>query len=93
MFGLIAFFAVLIGGQFNGSLDESGKGGLCLLAPACFVTSIETLVQYETSVIGLNWENINDTYNDFKFVTCLEMMALDILIYAVLTLYLDQVFC
>eukprot|EP01083_Nonionella_stella_P193084 713453_1 len=91
LFGLIAFFAVLIGGQFSGSLDESGKTGLCLLAPACFVTSVPTLVQYEVSIIGLTFDNIHDDYGAFKFVTCLVMMAIDIVIYGVLTLYLDQV--
>eukprot|EP01083_Nonionella_stella_P217797 781659_1 len=54
--GLIVFFAVLIGAQSHGSLDMGGKNGLCLLGPACFVISVDTLTQYETSAIGLNWD-------------------------------------
>eukprot|EP01084_Bolivina_argentea_P269164 457390_1 len=91
LFGFIIYFAVLIGGQFSANLDENGKNGLCILAPACFVTSTTTLVQYEVSVIGLTFDNIHDKYNDFQFVNCLIMMAIDIIIYSILTLYLDQI--
>eukprot|EP01084_Bolivina_argentea_P142149 249724_1 len=89
--GLIVYFAVLIGGQFAGTLNESQKGALCLLGPTCFVAAIPTIQQYESFSVGVNWDNINDTYNEFKFSTCLIMMAVDVFIYLALTLYLDQV--
>eukprot|EP01084_Bolivina_argentea_P269163 457388_1 len=90
--GLIVFFAVLIGAQSHGSLDMGGKNGLCLLGPACFVISVDTLTQYETSAIGLNWDNINDEYGNFIFANVYIMMFIDIIIYLLLTIYLDQVF-
>lgn len=90
--GFILYFAIIISGQFHGTLSESGKTGLCLLAPACFTISVDNLKVYESGAIGLHWDNIGETYEDFKFETSIIMMFIDTLIYSVLVLYLDQVF-
>ena len=78
-------------GFFAISFDENGKGWFCLLSPACFTMSINPLVQYETSTIGLQWSNIHDVYDDFAFGTSIIMFYVDYIIYMLLALYLDNV--
>ena len=82
----------MYGGFFSVILDDSQKVALCLLGPACFSTSLTNLGQYEQSLIGLQWDNIDDTYAGFKFSTTLWMLGFDSILYILLTLYMDKVF-
>ena len=92
--GLIVFFAILIAGQFNGSIESvSGKQGLCLLAPTCFVIGVDTITQYEGATLGVTMDNYKDEYNYFTFETGLIMMFVDFILYLIFTIYLDQVCC
>ena len=47
---------------------------------------------YETALIGIQWDNINDESDDFRFSIGLIMFAFDFVWYTLLGLYLDQVF-
>ena len=73
------------------NMDESSKNAFCLIAAPCFVNSIDTFANYESSLIGIQWDNINEVYDDFKFSTALIMMAIDIVLYLVLAIYFDNV--
>ena len=73
-------------------MDGSQKNALCLLGPSCYSLSLTNLAQYESSLIGLQWSNINDEYQDFAFSTCIGMLLFDSVLYILLTLYLDKVF-
>ncbi|ETO31060.1 ATP-binding cassette sub-family A member 3 isoform 2, partial [Reticulomyxa filosa] len=53
--------------------------------------SVSSVWQYETGLIGLQWDNINEEYNYFRFSSAILIMGLDTLIYFALTLYLDRV--
>eukprot|EP00486_Rosalina_sp_Unknown_P000997 CAMPEP_0201566782 /NCGR_PEP_ID=MMETSP0190_2-20130828/6860_1 /ASSEMBLY_ACC=CAM_ASM_000263 /TAXON_ID=37353 /ORGANISM="Rosalina sp." /LENGTH=1780 /DNA_ID=CAMNT_0047985985 /DNA_START=1581 /DNA_END=6920 /DNA_ORIENTATION=- len=92
LIGVFMFIIALYGGFFSVILDDTQKVVLCLLGPSCFSTSLTNLGQYEQSLIGLQWDNIDDTYAGFKFSTTLYMLAFDSVLYILLTLYMDKVF-
>ena len=81
----------MLASLFAGNLTESERTALCLIGPSCFSLSADFLAQYESNLIGVQWDNINETYENFKFNTCLTMLFVDTLIYVLLTLYFDRV--
>eukprot|EP01083_Nonionella_stella_P193083 713449_1 len=85
------FILALIGGLFGTVLNASQQKALCVLGPSCFAMSLNNLAQYESSQIGLHWDNIHDEFQHFQFVTCLTMLCIDSVLYVLLTLYLDRV--
>eukprot|EP01084_Bolivina_argentea_P269161 457382_1 len=87
----IVFIVLMFGRTFAESLSESGKNALCLLGPCCFSLSTSPLEQYESALLGLQWDNIYDTYDNFKFNTALVMLFIDSILYIILTLYFDRV--
>jgi ATP-binding cassette, subfamily A (ABC1), member 3 len=73
------------------SVSETVKT-LCSFFPAVAVQLAGTnILGFESSGIGLNWENSNDTYKNFKFGTCLWMNVLFFFVTLTLGLYLENV--
>merc|ERR1719412_2728699 len=87
----IVYIVVMLASLFANNLTESEKTWLCLLGPSCFSLSVENMAQYESSLIGIQWDNLYETYKNFKFGTCLSMLFVDTIIYILLTLYFDRV--
>ena len=65
LFAVIFWLATLFSGLFAYSYTESGKTRFCLLSPVCMTISITSLAQYESSLIGLQFDNIFDEYQNF----------------------------
>ena len=86
------FILALYGGFFGAILNDGQKEWLCLLGPSCYSLSLNNLAQYEASLIGLQWENIDDEFAGFKFSTSIWMLLFDSILYVLLTLYMDKVF-
>ena len=68
-----------------------GKIWFCLLSPACLTISMQNLIEYEGNLIGVQWYNANEIYDDFSFSTGVIMLWVDYLLYMVLALYFDHV--
>ena len=49
------------------------------------------LGEYEMNSVGINFHNINDVYNNYKFSSSLIMMAISFGVLTLLGLYLDNV--
>ena len=64
---------------------------MCLVGPTCFGLSVGPLAFFEEQQVGVQWDNLDQTYGDFKFGTSLWMLFLDTIIYIILTLYFDKV--
>eukprot|EP01083_Nonionella_stella_P115453 342352_1 len=92
LIGVFLFIIALYGGFFGLIMNGSQKTALCLLGPSCYSISLTNLAQYETSLIGLQWDNIYDEYQDFAFGTAIWMLLFDSVLYVLLTLYMDKVF-
>ena len=92
LIGVFMFIIALYGGFFAVVMSADEKVLLCLLGPSCFSTSLTNLGQYEQSLIGLQWSNIDDEFGGFRFSTSLYIVAFDSVLYVVLTLYMDRVF-
>eukprot|EP01083_Nonionella_stella_P063289 164447_1 len=90
--GVVLFLIFLSFGTLANPLSNAEKHGVCLIAPACFMISVTNVIQYESHQIGIHFDNIGDSYNDFAFESCLYMLAVDIAIYLLLNIYFDQVF-
>merc|ERR1719295_2172033 len=91
LIGVFMFIIALYGGFFAVIMDGSQKTWLCLLGPSCYSVSLTNMAQYESSMIGVQWSNIHDEYQDFAFATTLWMLFFDTILYLALTLYLDKV--
>eukprot|EP01083_Nonionella_stella_P272400 923657_1 len=70
LIGVFMFIIALYGGFFGMIMDGNQKAALCILGPACYSMSLTNLAQYEQSLIGLQWDNIDEEYQDFSFSTC-----------------------
>ena len=75
-----------ISGASRSITNESHKRLLCLSGPACFAMSTNSFGKYEEGLIGLRWDNINETYQYLRFNTVLYMMFIDCIIYIILAL-------
>ena len=66
---------------------------MCVLLPtSCFTSSIDTIAEYEYVGIGLNFNTIYDTYNNWSFVLFFKLMVMDVFIYLILILYLIKLY-
>lgn len=68
----------------------------CLLPPSAISLFATVLLKLEGSQRGVTWSTIRlnmTSQYPFSAATVLQMLALDILIYGLLTWYLDQVGC
>ena len=63
----------------------------CLLAPTCFALGIEQFALYEGSLIGIQFNNINQLVYNFDVILCLTMLFVDCIIYGLLAWYFDKV--
>lgn len=91
LFSFLLFIILMFATLYTQHLSENSKNALCLIGPCCFSMSTDSIVKYESSLIGIQWNNIYDSYNNFTFNTCLVMLFVDSIIYIVLTLYFDYV--
>ena len=85
------WIALLFAGGFATLLGPGGKVAVCLLSPTCGGIAWQNMQVYETALIGIDWNNMDDEYDDFKFQTGLIMFAVDFVLYTLLGLYFDQV--
>ena len=91
LFAVVFWIISLISGYFTVNLDETSKNWFCLLSPCCLNISINNLSKYESSLMGLHWNNINDIYFNFKFKTSIIMFYIDFILYIILALYFDKI--
>ena len=87
----MVWIALLFAGGFAQLLGPGGKIAICLLSPTGGGVAWLNMQTYETALIGINWDNINDKYDDFRFSVGLIMFAFDFVWYTLLGLYLDTV--
>ena len=73
-FAVIFWRAALFAGSVAYSYTELGKKWFCLLSPACMNISITNLTQHESSLIGLQFDNIFDGYSNFPFRSSIVML-------------------
>ena len=81
----------LISGFFAVNFSEEGKTWFCLISPACMNISLTSLEKYESAVLGLQWYNIDEEYENFRFSTAITMFWVDYVLYLLLALYFDHV--
>lgn len=91
LFAGVIWIVLLIMGGFGRLMDETGKGWFCLLSPACVNVALNNLSNYEQALLGVQWDNVNETFGDFKFSTAIIMFYVDYVLYLVLALYFDKV--
>ena len=91
LFAVIFWLVALFSGGFAYDYTLSGKTWFCLLSPACINISITNLTQYESSLIGLQWDNIFDEYQNFKFGNSIIMFYVDYVLYLLIAMYFDRV--
>ena len=90
LFACTIWIITLLLGGFGSLMTESGKGWFCLIAPACINMSLNNLSVYESSLLGLQWDNIDESYDDFRFSTAMIMFWVDYILYVILALYCDR---
>ncbi|ETO28440.1 ATP-binding cassette sub-family A member 3 [Reticulomyxa filosa] len=68
--------------------SESDLTALCLSGPACFAVSTNNFAIFEEGQLGIQWDNMDQVYNYFRFQTAIYMMIIDCIIYTILALSL-----
>ena len=84
--GYFLYFAV---DDFEAS--ESSKVLASLIPNVALSLVMRNLVLYEKSLLGLNSDTIDEKFNNYRFSTGYWMIAVDTVIFAVLALYMEQV--
>jgi len=87
----IFFFVLVLMPLFFGNWSQAERNAMCLVGPTCFGQSVETLAFFEQQTVGVQWDTMGETYNNFAFGTAIGMMILDTFIYILLTLYFEKV--
>jgi ABC-type multidrug transport system fused ATPase/permease subunit len=76
---------------FNTTDNESVRNKVLasLLSPTAFCFGADIIADYEYGNVGVQFSNLNNT--GYNMQTCLNMMLVDFILYAVVAWYLDQV--
>lgn len=91
LFAVVFWIIALISGHFATNLSQYWQNCFCIISPSCLNISINALAKYESSLIGLQWNNISDVYSDFQFQTSIIMFFIDYVVYVLVAVYLDKV--
>eukprot|EP00736_Rhodelphis_marinus_P014162 Rmarinus@m.10137 len=89
---ILVFLTVMPKYVFFGTTRDEAvteKYFLSLLSPVAFAFAADELVLYEGANMGVSWNNMHE--GGFSFADCLTMMFVDIILYAVLAWYCDNV--
>ncbi|KDO35461.1 hypothetical protein SPRG_18791 [Saprolegnia parasitica CBS 223.65] len=90
--GIIGFFIMyLITSGFSATTAESTKNAMCIFSPVAMAFGVQTMASAESNSLGITFGNINEPYENFRFITSLYFMAFDIVLYTLLGLYLEKV--
>ncbi|EQC39389.1 hypothetical protein SDRG_03591 [Saprolegnia diclina VS20] len=90
--GIIRFFIMyLITSGFSATTAESTKNAMCIFAPVAMAFGVQTMANAESNSLGITFGNINEPYDNFRFITSLYYMAFDIVLYTLLGLYFEKV--
>ena len=66
----------------------------CLLPPSCISLFASAIIKFETAQRGITWDSLAvpvTSEHPFSAATVFQMLLLDVVLYGVLTWYLDQV--
>jgi len=93
LFGSLAVFALTLPryAYLNTTRYEATteKQWVSLLSPSAFAFGAEVVLDYEYAEIGVSFDNY--TEGDYSFLTSLQFMAVDTILYFALAFYLDKV--
>eukprot|EP00826_Nyctotherus_ovalis_P045315 TRINITY_DN49_c0_g1_i2.p1 TRINITY_DN49_c0_g1~~TRINITY_DN49_c0_g1_i2.p1 ORF type:complete len:1624 (+),score=501.10 TRINITY_DN49_c0_g1_i2:541-5412(+) len=81
----------ILSDDISSSMGSGSKMGLCLLPPIAMIQGATTLAKLELGREGLTFSNVNYSVNYFQFSYTLIMLAVDIIMYGIIGLYLDNV--
>jgi ATP-binding cassette subfamily A (ABC1) protein 3 len=73
------------------NMSKSTKLSLCLLPPIALIQGCTAIAKLELGGKGLTFSTVNYTINNFQSSYALIMLAVDIVIYGIIGLYLDNV--
>ena len=89
--GFVVYFALIgIAGVMT-VMNRTQKYFFCLLAAPCFIDSINVVVQYESALSGVQWDNLHETVSQSSMEMALIMLFVDVILYSFLTWYLSNV--
>lgn len=88
---LYAISNFILNDDISSNMGSSARIGLCLLPPIGMIQGATTIANLELGLKGLTFSTVNDTVKEFKFSYVLIMLAVDIVIYGIIGLYLDNV--
>jgi len=73
------------------NMSDSSKIALCLFPPIAMIQGSSVIAKLELGKEGLTFSTVNNSINSFQFSYALIMLAVDIVIYVLIGLYLDNV--
>lgn len=81
----------ILSDDISSNMGSSTKIALCLLPPIGMIQGATTIAKLELGLEGLTFSTVNDSINEFKFSYVLVMLAVDIVMYGIIGLYLDNI--
>jgi ATP-binding cassette subfamily A (ABC1) protein 3 len=81
----------ILSDDISSSMNDSSKIALCLLPPIAMIQGSTAIAKLELGKEGLTFSAVDYSINNFQFSYALIMLAVDIVIYTILGLYLDSV--
>eukprot|EP00891_Asterochloris_glomerata_P006032 jgi/Astpho2/6032/e_gw1.00084.157.1_t len=93
----LLYSVAMMPGYLMPSLQPYGGLGwtlACLLPPSCISLFASAIIKFETAQRGITWDSLAvpvTSEHPFSAATVFQMLLLDVVLYGVLTWYLDQV--
>lgn len=77
----------------NTELAPEWKKNLASLSPHTAVSqALDNILLFEAEQVGMNFSNASNSYYNYRVSTCFYMLFLNLCLFTILGLYLDQVF-
>jgi hypothetical protein len=75
----------------DASKPESEKNLMSIFPNVAMTLSAATAANYESVEVGINWNNFNQPYNNYRFSMGCLFLLIDFFFYGILAIYLENV--
>eukprot|EP00937_MAST-01D_sp_MAST-1D-sp2_P003591 g3591.t1 len=88
---LLFFMAFFVSSAVRPDTTLASRRSMCLLPPVALAFGVVQFSMFESSGVGVQWDNMASVQGNFSFQTAIGMLYLDVILYALLGWYFDKI--
>ena len=88
MIFFVSYFSVA---SFDETTGYTTKAGLSIFSTVAMAEGFMTLLAFEVNQVGIDFEKLGQTYENYTVGTAIAALAIDAVMYGLVALYLDKV--